>query len=186
MAEQNGLSRRGFVKSVTAAAAAAAARPREASAQAAAAQNAAPVAPLSLRNVSQFPGLNARGAGWLRFLWEKATTSDDWGSAGVPHPWWDRYTAPVVLSYGRFDLSYSAYGLLLMADKTPAWREVYTRIADELASRYPTHWGAIDWFTQIGDDPKRENYPAALMNSIPAALRGKYNRIGWTASGIQP
>jgi hypothetical protein len=185
VAEQNRLSRRGFVKSV-AATASAAALPGYASAQAASAQTPAPAAPLSLRNRSQFPGLSARGAGWLRFLWEKATTRDDWSSAGIPHPWWDRYTAPVVLSYGRFDLSYSAYGLLLMADQTPAWREVYTRIADELASRYPTHWGAIDWFTQIGDDPKRANYPPAIMGQIPAALRGKYNRFGWAANGIEP
>jgi hypothetical protein len=182
MAEKKTLSRRGFVKSVAATAGAAAALPG----YAASTQTAAPVAPLSLRNVAQFPGLSARGAGWLRFLWEKATTRDDWSAAGIPHPWWDRYTAPVVLSYGRFDLSYSAYGLLLMADKTPAWREVYIRIADELASRYPTHWGAVDWFTQIGDDPKRENYPPGIMAGIPAALRGKYNRIGWTANGIQP
>jgi linalool dehydratase/isomerase-like protein len=185
VAEQNKLSRRGFVKSV-AATAGAAALPGYGSAQAPPAPPAAPVAPLALRNVSTFPGLTARGAGWLRFLWEKATTRDDWSSAGIPHPWWDRYTAPVVLSYGRFDLSYSAYGLLLMADQTPAWREVYTRIADELASRYPTYWGAIDWFTQIGDDPKRANYPPPIMGQIPQALRGKYNRFGWTANGIEP
>jgi linalool dehydratase/isomerase-like protein len=185
VADQNKLSRRRFVQSV-AATAGAAAIPSYVSAQAALAQTPVPAAPLSLRNVSPFPGLSARGAGWLRFLWEKATTRDDWSSSGIPHPWWDRYTAPVVLSYGRFDLSYSAYGLLLMADQTPGWREVYTRIADELASRYPTHWGAIDWFTQIGDDPKRTNHSPALMNSIPQPLRGKYNRIGWTANGIQP
>ena len=186
MAEQKSVSRRGFVKSMAATAGAAGALPGYASAQAVSAQPPAPVTPLSLRNVSQFPGLSARGAGWLRFLWEKATTRDDWSAAGIPHPWWDRYTAPVVLSYGRFDLSYSAYGLLLMADQTPAWREVYTRITDELASRYPTHWGAVDWFTQIGDDPKRANYPPAVMFGIPEALRGKYNRFGWTANGIEP
>jgi len=185
MAEVNKLSRRGFVKSV-AATAGAAALPRVVAGQVTAAQTPAPVAPLSLRNAAQFPGLTPRGAGWLRFLWEKATTRDDWSSAGIPHPWWDRYTAPVVLSYGRFDLSYSAYGLLLMADQTPAWREVYTRIADELASRYPTYWGAIDWFTQIGDDPKRANYPPPIMGQIPANLRGKYNRFGWTANGTEP
>jgi hypothetical protein len=77
--------------------------------------------------------LNRRTLGWLRLLWEKAVTVDDWSSNGVPHPWWDRYTAPVVLSYGRFDLSFSAYGVLMMADETPAWREVYTRITDEVA-----------------------------------------------------
>jgi len=188
MTEKKTLSRRGFVKSV-AGVAGAAALPTSLAAQAAAAQTASPaaaVAPLALRNTASFPGLTPRGAGWLRFLWEKATTRDDWSAAGIPHPWWDRYTSPVVLSYGRFDLSYSGYGLLLMADQTPAWREVYTRIADELCSRYPTYWGAIDWFTQIGDDPKRANYPPPIMGQIPERLRGKYNRYGWTANGIDP
>ncbi len=73
-----------------------------------------------------------------------------------------------------------------MADQTPAWREAYTRIADGLASRYPTHWGAIDWLTQIGDDPKRANYPPPVMNQIPEQLRGQYNRFGWTANGVAP
>jgi hypothetical protein len=141
---------------------------------------------LALRNIADYPGLTPRGSGWLRFLWEKATTPDDWSSNGVPHAWWDRYTFPVVLSYGRFDLSYSAYGLLLMADQTPAWREVYTRIADELTARYPTYWGAIDWLTQIGDDPKRANYPPPIMNGFPERLRGRYNRFGWTGNGIEP
>ena len=141
---------------------------------------------LTLRNDDAYPGLTPRGAGWLRFLWEKATTRDNWSSAGVPHPWWDRYSVPVVLSYGRFDLSFSAYGLLLMADQTPAWREVYTRITDELTSRYPTYWGAVDWLTHIGDDPKRENYPRPIMAQIPEQLRGRYNRFGWTANGTEP
>lgn len=135
---------------------------------------------------SPYPFLNRRTLGWLRFLYEKATTPDDWSSIGVPHPWWDRYSAPVVLSYGRFDLSYSTYALLLMADQTPAWREVYTKIADRLAQRYPTYWGAIDWLTQIGDDPKRGNYPPPVMNQIPERLRGRYNRYGWTANGVDP
>ena len=133
-----------------------------------------------------FPELNRRAQGWLRFLWEKATTADDWGAHGVPHPWWDRYTNPVVTSYGRFDLHNSAYALLLMADQTPAWREAYTSIADGLASRYPTYWGAIDWLTQIGDDPKRANYPPEVMSAIPERLQGNYNRIGWTANGVEP
>ena len=135
---------------------------------------------------SVHPTLNRRARGWLRFLWEKATTPDDWSADGVPHPWWDRYTSPVVTSYGRFDLHNSSYALLVMADQTPAWREVYTRIADGLASRYPTYWGAIDWLTQIGDDPRRANYPEQVMAAIPERLRGRYNRIGWTANGVEP
>ena len=100
----------------------------------------------------------------------------------MPHQWWDRYSNPVVTSYGRFDLHDSSYALLLMADQTPAWREVYSRIGDGLASRDPTYRGAIDWLTQIGDDPRRANYPEQVMAGIPERLRGNYNRIGWTAN----
>ena len=59
----------------------------------------------------------------------------------------------------------------MMADQTPAWREAYTRIVDELASRYTTYWGAVDWLTQIGPDPARANYPPQFMGSIPRDLR---------------
>lgn len=174
-------SRRSFVKRLGTAAGAVALSGSAGGAQ-------APAQPAALPDPapSPFPALNRRTLGWLRLLWEKSTTPDDWSSNGVPHPSWDRYTAPVVLSYGRFDLSFSAYGLLLMADQTPAWREAYSRILDGFAARYPTYWGAIDWLTQIGDDPKRERYPAGVMATLPPALRGRYNRFGWTANGIEP
>ena len=35
---------------------------------------------------SPYPELNDRAVGWLRFLWEKATTPDDWSRWGMPHP----------------------------------------------------------------------------------------------------
>ncbi len=171
-------SRRRFVQQMGAAAGMLAIAPGEAAAQAPALPEETP------RSVH--PTLNRRTRGWLRFLWEKATTPDDWNADGVPHMWWDRYSNPVVTSYGRFDLHNSSYALLLMADQTPAWREAYTRIADGLASRYPTYWGAVDWLTQIGDDPRRANYPERVMAAIPERLRGRYNRIGWTANGIEP
>lgn len=133
-----------------------------------------------------FPHLNDRAKGWLRFVWDKATTKDDWSSKGRPHEWWDHYTAPGVLSYPRFHLNESTYAVLMMADQTPAWREVYTRIMDELASRYPTYWGAVDWLTQIGDDPRRATYPPAIMSRLPEQLPGRYNRIGWVANGVAP
>jgi hypothetical protein len=53
----------------------------------------------------RFPTLNANARGWLRFLWQKTTTPDDWSRRGRPHPWWDVYSAPGVQSHGRFDLS---------------------------------------------------------------------------------
>jgi hypothetical protein len=190
MSNAEGFSRRGFLKTVGTAAGAAGIGSvgRGGLAAAAMAQEAAVAAPSMLPEPqgSPFPAMNQRTLGWLRFLWEKSTTPDDWTSNGVPHPWWDRYTLPVVLSYGRFDLSYSAYGILLMADQTPAWREVYTRINDEFAKRYPTYWGAIDWLTQIGDDPKRARYPQSVMATLPPDQRGSYNRFGWVANGVDP
>src|SRR5262245_54843313 len=159
------VSRRTFVKTVTTAAGAVglpAVAVSEALAQAAPSPSSLPEPP-----ASPYPTLNRRTLGWLRFLWEKSTTVDDWSSNGIPHPWWDRYTAPVVLSYGRFDLSFSAYGILMMADQTPAWREVYTRMTDEMAKRYPTYWGAIDWLTQIGDDQQRTRKPPSANADPP-------------------
>ncbi len=135
---------------------------------------------------SSYPELNDRAVGWLRFLWEKSTTQDDWSRWGMPHMWWDQYTFPGVLGFPRFDLAFSSYGLIMMADQTPAWREVYTRIADELASRYVTYWGAVDWLTQIGPDPARGEYPPQFALGIPEEHRGNYDRIGWTANGIEP
>ena len=181
MANETRHSRRAFVKRVGAAAGAVALAP---GAMAQAAQQMPPSLVETPRSVH--PTLSKRTRGWLRFLWEKTTTPDDWNADGVPHQWWDRYSNPVVTSYGRFDLHDSSYALLLMADQTPAWREVYTRIGDGLASRYPTYWGAIDWLTQIGDDPRRANYPEQVMAGIPERLRGNYNRIGWTANGVEP
>ena len=149
MKPEQGPIRRNFIKIVGGAVGAAAmgSYPEELSA--------APisVAPDRSQARSPFPELNDRGVGWLRFLWEKATTQDDWSRWGMPHPWWDQYSFPGVTGYPRFDLRYSTYAILVMADQTPAWREVYTRIVDELATRYPTYWGAVDWLTQIRGDP---------------------------------
>ena len=185
------VSRRDFVKGVGAAAGAIGLTGQAGDVEAAVSMSQAaaasrPATPLPEPAASAVPALNQRTLGWLRLLWEKAVTIDDWTSNGVPHPWWDRYTAPVVLSYGRFDLSFSAYGVLMMADQTPAWREAYTRITDEFAKRYPTYWGAVDWLTQIGDDPKRARYPQSVMGTLPPNLRGNYNRFGWTANGTEP
>ena len=175
MAHADGFSRRDFFKTVGIAAGAAGITcvSKEALAATAMSQDAAAAAPSTLPEpaASPFPTMNRRSLGWLRFLWEKATTPDDWSSVGIPHPWWDRYSSPVVLSYGRFDLSYSAYGIMMMADQTPAWREAYARITDEFAKRYPTYWGAIDWLTQIGDDPKRAKYPPQIMATLPPDTR---------------
>ncbi|HET6472648.1 MAG TPA: hypothetical protein VFG38_12460, partial [Pseudomonadales bacterium] len=69
-----------------------------------------------------YPELNARAQGWLKFVHRKATTPDDWSSAGQPRGWWDQYSTPPMTNFPRFDLADSTYAIALMADKTPAWR----------------------------------------------------------------
>jgi hypothetical protein len=130
--------------------------------------------------------INQRARGWLRFVWDKATTEDDWSSQGEPHPWWDRTSTAPMCAFPRFDLSETSYALPLLADQTPAWREVYTRIADELVGRYTTYWAAIDWITLIGHDPNRANYPPEWLVWMPEHLRGRYDPPGWTANGVEP
>ena len=127
-----------------------------------------------------------RARGWLRYLYRKATTPDNWNKDGEPLEWWDNKTTPPMLSWCRFDLLDSSYALALMADKTPAWREVYARILDELVQRHTTYHTALDWLTQIGHDPNRGNYPEAYRGLIPAEHWGNYDVPGWTANGIEP
>ncbi len=130
--------------------------------------------------------LDDRSLGWLRYLYRKATTPDDWSQAGQPHPHWDNRSGPPMTSWHRFDLIDSSYAMALMSDITPAWREVYGRILDELVARHTTWWAASDWMTQFGNDPERANYPDAYRPLVPAGLWGNYDVPGWTANGIEP
>ena len=132
------------------------------------------------------PRLKPEVRGWIRHLWRKAMTPDDWSRNGEPRPWWDGKSLAPMLSFPRFDLSESSYGLLLLARKTPAWREVYTKILDELIRRHTTFWAAVDWLTKLGPDPDRAHYPEAYRQLIPKDLWGKYDVPGWTANGIEP
>ncbi len=45
-------------------------------------------------------------------------------------------------SWHRMDLRASSYAMGLMADTTPAWREVYSRVLDELVYRFTGYWAA--------------------------------------------
>ncbi|PYP34226.1 MAG: hypothetical protein DMD49_00915 [Gemmatimonadetes bacterium] len=131
--------------------------------------------------------LNKRSQGWLRHVYRKAMTPDDWTRAGEPNKWWDQYSTPPMLNFPRFDLSESTYPLALMADVTPAWREVYAQILDQLIARHTTFWAAVDWLTQFGHDPKRGDYPEAWKGTlVPDHLWGKYDAPGWTANGVDP
>jgi len=43
--------------------------------------------------------------------------------------------AAAMTNFPRFDLQESAYAMALMADRTPAWREVYAEVLDGLLDR---------------------------------------------------
>ena len=134
-----------------------------------------------------YPELGERARGWLHHLWRKATTQDDWSRGAEPHPWWDRYSTPPMTNFPRFDLSESAYAMAAMVDLTPAWREAYTRIVDELVRRHTTFWAAVDWLTQVGHDPGRGDYPEEWKGRlVPEHLFGDYDAPGWTANGVAP
>jgi len=130
--------------------------------------------------------LNRRAVGWLRYLYQKCITKDDWSADGDPQSWWDKSKFAPMSSFPRFDLHESSYFILLAADRTPAWSEVYERIMDGLASRYVTFWGAVDWMTQFGHDPDRKSYPSPYRGSLIAeSLFGSYDAPGWVANGVK-
>ena len=131
-------------------------------------------------------GLNARARGWLRHLWDKATTSDDWSSAGEPHEWWDRDSSAPMCAFPRFDLGESGYALPMYCELTPAWREVYTRIARELCERHMTFWAVVDGMTLIGEDPNVDRYPPEYQIYMPERARGAYAPPGWVGNGLAP
>ena len=131
-------------------------------------------------------GLNDRSLGWLRFMWDKATTPDDWSDQGEPHQWWDRYSEPPMCAFPRFDIAEMGYVLPMMLESTPAWREGYVRILDELIARYQSFWGAVDWNTLIGPDPLVDSYPPEWLTVVPEHLRGRYALPGWTGNGVEP
>ena len=133
------------------------------------------------------PELNQRAQGWLNFLYLKATTPDDWSEDGSPNDWWDQISTAPMCAFPRFDLQESTYAIGLMADRTPAWREVYSEILDEIAERSITYWAAVDWLSQFGHDPDRKNYPEAWKGTpIPEEFWGEYDAPGWTANGVAP
>ena len=139
-----------------------------------------------LASNKDYPKLSARSLGWLRYLHRKTHTPDNWDKDGQPHEHWDNRTGEPTTSWHRFDLFESSYSVALMADTTPAWREVYSSILDEIVERYSGYWAAKDWLDQIGEDPRRGNYPEGFLRLLPEHLVDDYDVPGWTANGGEP
>ena len=131
----------------------------------------------------QVTQLNERARGWLRHLWDKATTQDDWSSAGPAAPLVGPRVERADVRVPALRLGESAYALPVMCEVTPAWREVYTRIAREFCERHMTFWAAIDALVTIGEDPNVDCYPPEWQIYVPERLRGAYAPPGWIGNG---
>src|SRR5919201_1196137 len=147
-----------------------------------------------------------RDLGWLRYLYRKAMTPDNWdrsawqrdpgqairtipvatGSGSCPGDHWDDLHLPPGDVFGRNDALKSSYVIALMAERTPAWREIYDQIFDQLIYRYSSWWGVVDWMTQMGPDPDRDIYPDSYRFIIPESQWGNYDVPGWAANGVPP
>ena len=137
--------------------------------------------------MNDYPSLSREARGWLRFLHRKIRIADDWTIKGTPSEAWDARTSPPTLNWHRFDLTFASIAVAMMAEITPAWREVYTQILDHLAARMTTYWAWHDWIEQRGEDPQRGNYPPAYLQLlIPPGYAGKYNVPGWAGNGMAP
>lgn len=139
------------------------------------------------RIVPGYPTLSERACGWLRFMHRKINIRDDWSKDGRPSDAWDDRTAPPTLNWHRFDLTFGAMAIAMMAEVTPAWREVYEEILGTLAQRMTTYWAWHDWIEQRGEDPARGSYPPIYYQAlIPPGYAGKYNAPGYAGNGLPP
>jgi hypothetical protein len=137
--------------------------------------------------VNDYPSLSREARGLLRYLHRKIHLPDDWTNKGTPAEAWDAKTSPPTLNWHRFDLTFASIAVAMMAEVTPAWREVYADILDDLARRMTTYWAWHDWIEQRGEDPQRGNYPPAYLQLlIPPGYAGKYNVPGWAGNGMAP
>ena len=56
-----------------------------------------------------YPATSDRSRGWLRYMYRKATTEDNWDKEGQPHPHWDDRTHGPGRTWHRMDLWASMY-----------------------------------------------------------------------------
>src|SRR5207244_12715301 len=133
-------------------------------------------AELTVEPVEEVPQVPPRVLGWLKLLHHKALVDDDWSRSGAPDARWDSYSTAPLASWPRFDLIESANVLALLADLTPAWRELYVDILDRLIRRYVTWWGAVDWMALKGRDPQRHAYPEEWREIGRASCRERVSR----------
>jgi hypothetical protein len=74
------------------------------------------------------PVLSDEAAGWLAHLHRKVSLPGRWRKGEQVQEAWDTRSFRPTMAYPRYELTWLAWGIGLMAETTPAWRETYVRI----------------------------------------------------------
>lgn len=130
--------------------------------------------------------LSDEASGWLAHLWRKVGFGGTWHKHDEPHPSWDATSFAPAMGNRRYELTWLAWSLGLMAAVTPAWPEVYAAILRFSGDRFLEYWALRDWVEQRGADPDRTKYPDSYRALIPEGHFGHYDRPGWSANGSPP
>lgn len=134
------------------------------------------------------PTLTDEAMGWLAYSNRRTSTlGGKWGKGDAVHASWDNKTGTPIDNYYRYDLTFSTFAIAMMAEHTPAWREVYSNILDFTAQRFLEYWTFFDWVERKGPDPDRNNYPDWWYDVLmPKGMKGRYDSPGWVGNGIEP
>lgn len=141
----------------------------------------------SMREITPgIPALTDEAMGWLAYSHRRTTVlaAGKWGKDDQVHKSWDNFTGDPIDNYYRYDLTFSTFAIALMAEHTPAWREVYTDILDVTLQRFMEYWTLFDWVENSGEDPNRLNYPDWWYDVLmPKGFKGTYDSPGWAGNG---
>ncbi|WP_399896443.1 hypothetical protein ACGH7X_41395 [Streptomyces sp. BBFR51] len=129
------------------------------------------------------PSLSDEAIGWLAHLNRKVDFGGTWTIEDTPHESWDDRSFTPFGNFARYDLTWSQWSLALMAETTPAWREIYTKILGFSSDRYLEYWSLYEWLEHRGDDPMRDSYPPEWLAAFPPGQERNYNTAGWAGNG---
>jgi Linalool dehydratase/isomerase len=135
---------------------------------------------------SDVPALSDEAMGWLAHVHRKTLLPGTWRKDETVQEAWDTRSFRPTMYYPRYELTWLTWGMGLMAETTPAWREGYATVLGYASKRFMEYHALNEWIEQRGPDPDRKKYPAAMEPLLPNGLKGKYDLPGWAANGRAP
>ena len=102
------------------------------------------------KTVRGYVATSERSRGWLRYLYRKATTPDNWDKDGEAHPHWDAYTREPTASWARMDLRESSHAMVSNSRQSchplsPSFRGIELRKLPGLESSASAHHAGNRW-----------------------------------------